>query len=198
MCPPQQTAMTPGDLSWVVQGQSPISGVLFLLGLTQSFFLSYCSKMLKLLCVFVGHGEPLAQGQARGCEACSCQLHLPLSHASSGCPPGLISSLDSSLPLNLVSPWVREDGAPGSTGPWPLPHGGLADGAGAALPHQGPSASLTGSHRCAWNGSARQRVWNKCAASWTRRPSGTSGTSRTPEGSEPTPLGRLSFSTAEP
>lgn len=109
MSPPQQTAMTPGDLSWVVQGQSRISGVLFLLGLTRSFFLSYCSKMLKLLCVFVGHGEPLAQGQARGCEACSCQLHLPLSHASSGCPPGLISSLEPGFTMGQGrwGPWVH-------------------------------------------------------------------------------------------
>lgn len=91
-------------------------------------------------------------------------------------PLGLISSLEPGFTR------VGGGGAPGSTGPWPLPLGGLADGAGATLPHQGSSASLTGLHRCAWNGSARQRVWNKCAASWTRRPSETSGTSRTPEG----------------
>nr|KAF6490760.1 rabaptin, RAB GTPase binding effector protein 2 [Molossus molossus] len=52
--------------------------------------------------------------------------------------------------------------------------------------------------RCAWNRSARQRVWSKCAASWMRHRLGTSRTSRTPEGPGPPALGRLPFSTAEP
>lgn len=39
--------------------------------------------------------------------------------------------------------------------------------------------------RCAWSRSARRRVWSRCAASWTRRRSGTLGTSRTAEASPP-------------
>lgn len=50
--------MTLGDLSWVMQGSPPIRGVLFLLlGLAWFFPLSYCSKMLKLLCVSLSSWE---------------------------------------------------------------------------------------------------------------------------------------------
>lgn len=42
--------------------------------------------------------------------------------------------------------------------------------------------SPTQSHRYAWSGFAKQRLWSKCIASWTRHPSGISRTSRTPEG----------------
>nr|KAF6272138.1 rabaptin, RAB GTPase binding effector protein 2 [Myotis myotis] len=54
---------------------------------------------------------------------------------------------------------------------------------------RGTSCACPRPCRCAWSRSARRRVWSRCAASWTRRRSGTSGTSRTAEG-QPHPSGR--------
>ncbi|XP_070269561.1 rab GTPase-binding effector protein 2 isoform X1 [Myotis yumanensis] len=53
--------MTPGDVSWVAQGQSPGRGVLFLLLGWRGSFLSYCSRTLKLcvsISVLVGSPGP--------------------------------------------------------------------------------------------------------------------------------------------
>lgn len=126
----------------------------------------------------------MAQGLARRRAPCSSRhFHLPLPTLPQAALLGSISSLE---PFSLG---VGRGEVHGYTGPVLLPLRGLADRVEAAFSHQGPSASLAGPHRCAWNGSARQRVWSKCAASWTRRPSGTSGTSRTPEGPAPPTLG---------
>lgn len=82
--PHHQATVTPGDMSWVMQGQSPARGVLFLLLGWRGSFLSYCSRTLKLCVHLCRVGSP---GPGTQCAAC------PLSPALPGPPfldPGLM------------------------------------------------------------------------------------------------------------